>query len=127
MPDLFIENKITEQDKDRKLVEFDASMTIMKLRRSEIEMNVEYKEPIIDGTLLFMSNPGQFWNPAPIKVKRRIQDAVSPNGLIYNCETGFGTVELAKSYLLIQKLASEDAKNSILVAATGIEPVTSSL
>ena len=71
-----------------------------------------------------MSNPGQFWNLAPIEVKRRIQDAVFPNGLVYDCETGFGTVELAKSYLLIQKLASEDAKNPNLVAATGIEPVT---
>lgn len=125
--DLFIENKITEQDKDRKLAEFDASMTTMKLRRSEVGMDVEDKESIIDGALLFMSNPGQFWNLAPIEVKRRIQDAVFPKGLVYDCETGFGTVELAKSYLLIQKIASEDAKNPNLVAATGIEPVTSSL
>lgn len=71
-----------------------------------------------------MSNPAQFWNLAPIEVKRRIQDAVLPEGLVYGCKTGFGTPKLAESYLLIKKIASEEAENPSLVAATRIELVT---
>ena len=37
---------------------------------------------------------------------------------------GFRTAKVAETYLLIKKLASEEAENPILVAATGIEPVT---
>ena len=125
--DLYIENKIAEEDKDRKLAEIDNEMAKVELRRAEVNDDIKDKEQVVDGALLFMSNPAQFWNLAPIEVKRRIQDAIFPEGLEYDCLTGFGTPELAESYLLIQKIASEDAKNPSLVAATGIEPVTSSL
>ena len=122
--DLYIDNKVSEEDKDRKLAEVDTDITKVELRRSEITDDIKDKEQVIDNALLFMSNPASFWNLAPIEVKRRIQDAVFPEGLVYDCETGFRTAKLAESYLLIQKIAPEDAKNPILVAATGIEPVT---
>lgn len=122
--DLFIDNKISEDDKDRKLAEIDADVTKVELRRAEINDDIKDKEQVIDDALLFMSNPAQFWNLAPIEVKRRIQDAIFPEGLVYDCKTGFGTPKLAESYLLITKLAPEDAKNQTLVAAAGIEPAT---
>lgn len=125
--DLYIDNKISESDKDRKLAEIDNDITKVELRRVEVGVEIKDKEQVIDDALLFMSNPAQFWNLAPIEVKRRIQDAIFPEGLVYDCKTGFGTPELAESYLLIKKIAPEDAKNPSLVAATGIEPVTSSL
>ena len=125
--DLFIDDKISEDDKDRKLAEVDGDITKIELRRAEINDDIKDKERVVDDALLFMSNPAQFWNLAPIEVKRRIQDAIFPEGLEYDCETGFGTVKLAESYLLIQKIASEEAKNPILVVATRIELVTSGL
>lgn len=133
--DLFIDNKIGEDDKDRKVAEVDGNITKLELRRAEMNDDIKDKERVIDDALLFMSNPAQFWNLAPIEVKRRIQDAIFPEGLEYDCETGFGTslegIKLSESYLLLQKIAPEGAidsgKNSTLVAPTRIELVTSGL
>ena len=125
--DLYIDNKISEDDKDRKLGEVDADIGKIELRRAEITDDIKDKEQVIDNALLFMGNPASFWNLAPIEVKRRIQDAIFPEGLIYDCDTGFRTAKLAESYLLIKKIASEEAENPILVAPTRIELVTSSL
>lgn len=133
--DLYIDNKIGEEDKDRKLAEVDSDITKIELRRAEINDDIKDKEQVIDNALLFMTNPAQFWNLAPIEVKRRIQDAIFPEGLEYDCDKGFGTtpeaIKLSESYLLLQKIAPEGAidsgKNPTLVAATGLEPVTPSL
>ena len=125
--DLFIDNKITEEQKDAKLTEVEAESIKIKLRRAEVDVDIINKEEIIDGALLFMSHPGKFWNLAPLDVKKRVQDTVFPEGIDYDFDVGFGTAKMADSYLLLQKLASEDANNQTLVVATGIEPVTSSL
>ncbi len=125
--DLYIDNKISEDDKDRKLSEVDNDITKIELRRAEITDDIKDKEQVIDNALLFMSNPASFWNLAPIEVKRRIQDAIFPEGLVYDCDTGFRTAKLAESYLLIKKIASEETKNPILVAPTRLELVTSGL
>ena len=99
-------------------------MSKLLLRRAELSIENEDKEKIIDGALLFMSNPGMFWNQAPIDVKKRIQDTIFPEGLEYDCDKGFGTAKLASSYLLIQKITPKGDLNSTLVAATRIELVT---
>lgn len=56
-----------------------------------------------------------------------IQLLLFPNGVAYDLETGYGTFEKLDSYLLLQKMTDKSVKVSDLVAATGIEPVTSSL
>jgi site-specific DNA recombinase len=125
--DLYIDNKISETDKDRKLAEVDNDITKVELRRAEITDDIKDKEQVIDNALLFMSNPASFWNLAPIEVKRRIQDAIFPEGLVYDCDTGFRTAKLAESYLLIQKIPANNAEIPCLVAPTRIELVTSGL
>lgn len=122
--DLFIENKITEEQKDEKLAQVEAESINIKIRRAEVSDDVANKEEVIDGALLFMSHPGKFWNLASLDVKKRIQDTVFPEGLVYDCDKGFGTAKLANSYLLIQEIALAGDSNSTLVAATGFEPVT---
>ncbi|WP_408996129.1 recombinase family protein [Streptomyces caniscabiei] len=122
--DLFIEGKLTEMQKNNKIDEIDVELTKAQVRRAEVVHEVTDKEAIIDNALLFMSYPGKFWNIAPLEVKKRIQDTIFPEGLEYDCEKGFGTAKLAKSYLLIQEIAQKGDSNSTLVAATGIEPVT---
>jgi hypothetical protein len=44
--------------------------------------------------------------------------------LAYDFEKGFGTIKINESYQLIRKIAPEGDSNNIMVAATGIEPVT---
>lgn len=122
--DLFIENKLTEEQKDSKLAEVEAESIKIKIRRAEISDETVKKEEIIDNALLFMAHPGKFWNLASLDVKKRIQDTIFPEGLVYDFDTGFGTAKMAESYLLIQEIAQKGDSNSTLVAATGIEPVT---
>lgn len=122
--DLFIDNKISEEEKEKKLAEIEASRSKLIIRQSEVKSDMGDKEAIIDGALLFMSNPGSFWNVAPIELKKRIQDMIFPEGLVYDCDKGFRTAKIATSYLLTTKIAQKGDLNPTLVAATGIEPVT---
>ena len=41
--DLYIDNKISEEDKDRKLAEVDSDITKIELRRAEIKMTLRTK------------------------------------------------------------------------------------
>ena len=66
-----------------------------------------------------MKDPGMYWNQAHISIKKRLQDNIFPEGLRYDCKDGFGTPVLEESYLLIKKIASEEAINNHLVAGAG--------
>ena len=125
--DLLIENSITIEQKNQKLGEVENEINIIKLKQHDAKGDINDKEQIIDGSLLFMSNIGKFWNLAPLGVKKRIQDTVFPDGLSYDFENGFGTFRLSDSYLLIKEIADKSAKNNDLVAPTRIELVTSGL
>lgn len=50
--DLFIENKIAEADKDRKLAEIDSSMAKIELRSAEMNDEIKDKEKVVDSALL---------------------------------------------------------------------------
>jgi len=84
--------------------------------------NTEQKEKIIDNALLFIKDPSEFWNRAPVQIQKRVQLTIFPEGLVYDFEKGFGTVKVNESYQLIKKIAPEGAKNPIVVAGTRIEP-----
>lgn len=56
-----------------------------------------------------------------------VQHFLFPNGVKYDFETGFGTHKKPTYDLLIKEIARKGDSNNIVVAATGIEPVTSSL
>lgn len=122
--DLFIDEKLTEAEKTAKLAEVESQAGSLKLQKVEATHYVAEKEQIIDGALLFMSDPGLFWNQGSIEIKKRVQDVIFPEGLTYDCEDGFGTAKLSESYLLINEIAQKGDSNNIMVAATGIEPVT---
>lgn len=125
--DLFIEEQLTEEQKNQKIKDADDAINELKLRRVEAEEVVEDKESIIDGALMFMSEPASFWNLSGIELKKRVQDAIFPEGLVYDCEQGFITPVLSESYLLIKEIALAGDQNPNVVAPTRIELVTSSL
>lgn len=125
--DLFIDGKLDEQQKTAKLVETEQLVNDLSLRRITADEEVTEKEKIIDGALLFISNAALFWNQSDLETRKRVQDLLFPEGLTYDCQTGFGTAKLINSYQLIKKIASEEATDPNVVAATGIEPVTSGL
>ncbi len=125
--DLFIDGKLTENEKRDKIQQVEQEIAKQSLQRIDADKYVSEKEQIIDGALLFMSDPSSFWNLANLALKKRIQDLIFPVGLVYDCADGFRTPTLGKSYQLITELTENNGEISTLVAATGIEPVTSSL
>ena len=125
--DLFIDGKLSESEKDAKLSEADSAMAMLNLQSIEADKYVTEKEAIIDGALLFMSDPGAFWNLGSISVKKRVQDTVFPEGVAYDFSSGFGTVTLADSYQLMAELQENPVENPSLVAASGFEPLTPGL
>ena len=64
---------------------------------------------------------------APLQIQKAVQHTLFPHGLAYDFENGFGTIELNESYLLLQKIASEDANDSSVVAGARFELATSGL
>ena len=77
--------------------------------------------------MLFMSEPATFWNMAELPLKKRIQDLIFPEGLVYDCEDGFRTATLNKSYLLIKKIALAGDENPTMVAGARFELATPGL
>jgi hypothetical protein len=70
----------------------------------------------------FIRTPDIFWNRANTKIKQDIQMLLFPNGIAYDFETGFGTTEKIKSYLLIEDLMKNYDEKTDLVTSRGIEP-----
>ena len=96
-------------------------------KKVEADEYADQKEQIVDNAMLFMNEPSEFWNRAPLQIQKAVQHTIFPHGLAYDFENGFGTIELNESYLLIQKLAPGSANDSIVVAPGGLEPPTSGL
>lgn len=117
--DLFVDGQINKEEYDLKMNEITRKTTNLELRLSEAAEDTNNKDKVIDDALLFMSDPGKFWNLSGIELKKRIQNSIFPEGIVYDCKDGFGTLKINPSYLLIKKIADESAKNPNLVGVTG--------
>lgn len=62
-----------------------------------------------------MYNPTQFWNIAPVEVKRRIQYSVFPECLEHDSNADFRTPKITEFNLSLIKIAIQEAKNKNLV------------
>ena len=120
----FINDKITEADRDLLYVSIDEKLAVLESDLEEMNNYMHLNQQIIDNAMEFITDPELFWNRASTSVKHLIQLFLFPNGVIYDFETGYGTFEKLDSYLLIQKMTDKSVRISDLVAATGIEPVT---
>lgn len=120
----FNRDQISFEDKEATIKEIDKEIADWQDKKTEADIYANEKEKIVDNAILFMEDPSKLWNQAPVQIQKRVQRVIFPEGLRYDFETGFGTVKINNSYQLIKKIADESAKNPIVVAATGIEPVT---
>lgn len=123
----FIEDKITEADRDSQFSLIKEDLLLLEEERVELAKYVEENQNIVEKAMDFINTPDIFWNRSSSSVKKMIQLFMFPDGIVYGHGTGFGTTEQRASYLLLKKIADKSAINSDLVAATGIEPVTSGL
>lgn len=111
----FIANKITEEDRDEQLRRIDERLEDLEEEKVEMDRYVKEKEQIVDDSMSFIKTPDIFWNRASTRSRQAIQKLLFPAGIPYDFETNFGTTEDIDSYLLIKKIASEEAENSHLV------------
>jgi site-specific DNA recombinase len=125
--DLYIEGKLSDSQKTDKLKQLDGLAAEYELQKVETKDGTVSIEKTLDTAILFMSSVEQLWSMGSIEVKKQIQDLIFPEGLTYHFKDGLGSVVLSRSHLLISKIADKSAKNSSMVAVTGIEPVTSGL
>lgn len=123
----YIEGKITEAERDLQKRANEKELRELQRELAELEDYKENYKKIIDNAMQFIENPEIFWNQSETPVKRMVQRFIAPNGIPYSAGTGFGTIKSIESYLLINKIGGKSAEKVDLVAATGIEPVTSSL
>lgn len=125
--DLFIEGKLSDQQKTSKLSEFDGIIADYELRRIASSDDKISKEQTLDTAIMFMTNVDQLWRVATVEVRKQIQDLIFPEGLNYHFKDGFGTAKLSKSHLSIKEIALAGDENPIMVVATRVELVTSGL
>lgn len=117
----FIMDKITEEDKNAQIATIAQKIEDLQEELVEADQYVKEKEQIVDDAMSFIRTPDIFWNRANTKIRQDIQLLLFPNGIAYDFETGFGTADKLKSYLLIEKMADKTANNSDLVTARRIE------
>lgn len=120
----FTNDQISYLEKEDIVKEIDAEITTLQDKKVEADIYANQKEKIVNNALLFLKDPSEFWNRAPLQIQKRVQHTIFPEGLSYDFEKGFGTIKINESYQLIRKIAPEGDFDNILVAATGIEPVT---
>lgn len=120
----FTRDQISFDDKEAVLKEIDKDIADLESKKIEADIHAEQREKIVDMAILFMQNPSEFWNRAPVQIQKRVQRIIFPEGLAYDFEKGFRTIKLSNSYLLINKIAQKGDPDHIVVAPTGIEPVT---
>jgi len=123
--DLFIDDRLSEKEKDAKLDEIESKITRVELNNASSEQDVSNKEQVLDAAIMLMTHPDDFWNVGSLEVKKRLQELVFPEGITYDFSTGVRTAKLSNSYLLMKNIALLGDKNHNLVAGPGLEPGTS--
>jgi site-specific DNA recombinase len=123
----FIADKITEKDRDEQIKRIDEKIEVLEQEKVEMDSYVKEKERIVDDAMSFIKTPDIFWNRASTRSRQAIQRLLFPSGIPYDFETGFGTIKQIDSYLLLDKISGKNAENTVMVAASGLEPLTSGL
>ena len=96
-----------------------------QLRAAEAEsQDVEVEELDVEGVLDFadevLANAAQIWVKAGPDTKRRFEQALYPDGVVYDPAEVFRTVSTP---FVFRPLELEEGGKSRLVARTGFEPV----
>ena len=122
--DLFIDGRLSEKEKEAKLDELEKQITEIELKKTDNGHEVKNKEHVVDAAIMLLTHPDDFWNLGTLEVKKRLQELVFPEGIIYDFSTGVRTAQLNNSYLLMKNIGLSADKNPNLVAGAGLEPAT---
>lgn len=126
--DLFIDEKLSIQEKSAQTAIIDSEITKLDLIRNEARTEEIDKEVLVDYAINFITNAPKLWTDANPVEKRRFQMMIFPEGITYDFGVGFGTARLGLCYEIIQDLSkSASAEPKSMVGLPGFEPGTKRL
>ena len=125
---LFIEQRMSEEDKDEYINRQKQERDRLKEQRSELENIQQLDEATINYVCNFMAKPAKLWRDADFNTKLALQRMMFPNGLHFSIrEKKCRTQDLSPLFSVIcNKKASDDADLSEMVRPIGLEPTTPS-
>lgn len=115
--DLFIDGKLSLEEKEAQFEKIDGERTVLRIKRSELEQNIDDREEVIEVAVDFMSNVASYWARSPLSVQRRFQKLIFPDGIEYEFGSGYRTAKLGYAYEVTNAFASE---NRELAGETGL-------
>ena len=121
----FINEKISEIDKDTEIQICDEEKIELQQELSDLEQRQTLSEGAIEYALNFMANVSKLWSDAPLDLKQKIQNLVFPEGFEY---------DIPNDKFIINKISplysgsstikrANSTENSVLVIPRGIEPL----
>jgi site-specific DNA recombinase len=124
---LFIDGNLTSQEKLEQSSSIDAAILGTELELKETSESVISTDVLIDFGINMIENAAKLWRIANELERQRLQTAIFPEGLTYSFVSGFGTAKTGDLYQLIGQFEASLQKNTAVVAASGLEPLTPGL
>ena len=124
---LFIDGNLSSDEKIEQTSKIESEILRTDLKLNSANDEVIDSEVLIDFGINMINAAPKLWRICDGLEQQRLQTVIFPEGLTYDFEKGFGTVQLSELYLSINKIATEVANLSSVVGAVGIEPTTKSL
>jgi site-specific DNA recombinase len=123
----YVEDKLTLEEKNQLVNDLDTQKLDVAAHLEELEHQQSVREADIERAINFMTNTAAQWQNSAPDVKRRFQNMMFPEGLVYDSTNRrFGTTSISSLYRCIPKEKDAEASdNSHLVAGAGLEPATS--
>lgn len=126
--DLYIDGKLSEQDKSAKLSECDAEILRLSSLRESVNSVGTMSDELISYAAYFASNLAKMWVDGDLHAKGVLQSLVFPEGVVYDFGKGFRTAKLGTIFRYRQPIKEDETnRNNSLVPWEGIEPPTLSL
>ena len=74
---MYLDSKISEEEYEPKKDSLATQSSKLKLQAMGARQGVENKERVIDDALLFITNPGLYWNQADVVIKKEFKISFS--------------------------------------------------
>ncbi len=120
----YANGKLDDEDKEEALNILTADKLDLTEELNALEQRQTVSESSIEYALNFMENVSKQWSDASLDLRLKMQELIFPKGFIYDIKNdNFIINEISPLYRGISTIKqADDAKNSVMVIARGIEP-----
>jgi site-specific DNA recombinase len=127
--DKFVQGTLTLEEKNEYISNLDIQKLDVSMELEKLEQQQMIRETDIEQAINVMESVHKQWEVSELDLQHRFQSMLFPRGVVYDSiKHEFGTSEISELYRCVAtKKDLPDSEKSFLVAATGVEPVTSGL